>query len=173
MLLLLAACLTVDTASQADAASEPQHDAPTEALPAPSVQKARTAPRPAAAQPDARTAKVQFVITQDMRARLLELGYGEADLGTRPASLTAERAAAIIQAGIRRPARELPRHWTRAGQQQSKLSMSKLLPNGSALMTVAAVAAFACANDPGCVRTVSRATARAERLIAGWLAGLK
>ena len=142
MLLLLAACLTVDTASQADAASEP--DAPTEALPAPSVQKARTAPRPAAAQPDARTAKVQFVITQDMRARLLELGYGEADLGTRPASLTAERAAAIIQAGIRRPARELPSHWTRAGQQQSKLSMSKLLPNGSALMTVAAVAAFAC-----------------------------
>jgi len=170
MLLLLAACLTVDTASPADAASEP--DAP-KALPEPSVQKARTAPRPAAAQPDARTAKVQLVITHAMRARLFELGYGEADFGTRPASLTAERAAAIIQAGIRRPVRELPRHWTRAGQQQSKLSMSKLLPNGSALMTVAAVAAFACANDPGCVRTMSRATAQAERLIAGWLAGLK
>ena len=177
MLLLLAAtCLTLDTASQADAsiASESTSlpEAATEALPKP-AHKVRPAPRPAAAtRPDDGRAKVQLVITQAMRARLLELGYGEADLGTRPASLTAERARAVIEAGIRRPIRELPRHWTRAGRQQSRLSVSKLLPNGSVLMTLAAVAALACANEPACVRATSRAAARAERLIGGWLAGL-
>lgn len=177
MLLLIAACITIDTASQADTtstASEPATLSESQALPKP-AETARTAPRrAAAAQPKADgRAKVQLVITHAMRARLLELGYREADLDSRPASLTPERAAAIIEAGIRRPARELPRHWTRAGQQQSKLSMSKLLPNGSMLTTLATVAAFACAMEPACVRAASQAAARAEKLIAGWLSGLQ
>ena len=58
-----------------------------------------------------RPAAVQFMITHAMRADLSGLGYTETDIN----SLSPERARAIIDNSIQRPASGVPREWLRSG----------------------------------------------------------
>ena len=53
------------------------------------------------------TANVQYMVTNQMRARLDELGYDSAEID----SLKADRAAAIIARGIARPRKGVPSTW--------------------------------------------------------------
>lgn len=157
--LVLLACLTA-------AAAEMDADEPAAALPQPS--RVHRAVPAAAKRASSKPAQVQFVITNAMRAELTRLGYSEADMDERsPAALTAERAKAIIDYGIRRPTRrELPRSWTRAGQQrQGGLLSSKLLAPGTVL-TAGAIAWATCAVDPACLRGLQRVSRKALRTLS-------
>ena len=58
------------------------------------------------------SSSVQWVVTQKMKAQLIELGYGEAEI----AALDAERAAAIIRRSISRPSGGVPTGWNRGGR---------------------------------------------------------
>ena len=56
-------------------------------------------------------ASVQFMITSGMRLSLQELGYSDADID----ALVPERAAVIIDNGIRCPTQGVPTSWKRGG----------------------------------------------------------
>ena len=159
--LLFLACL-IAAAAQMDA------DEPTAALPQPGQRVRRAVPAAGRrASSGNKRAQVQFVITSAMRAELTRLGYSEADMDERsPAALTAERAKAIVDYGIRRPTRELPRSWTRAGQKrQGGLLSSKLLAPGTVL-TASAIAWAACAVDPACLRGLERVSRKVLRTLS-------
>ena len=57
------------------------------------------------------SSSVQWVVTQKMKAQLIELGYGEAEI----AALDAERAAAIIRRSFS-PLGGVPTGWNRGGE---------------------------------------------------------
>ena len=71
----------------------------------------RKAPSIASQAPSAasRGASVQWIITNQMKAQLGELGYTAADIS----KLAPDRAAAIIDRKIRRPAQGVPAEWNR------------------------------------------------------------
>ena len=159
-LVLMAACLTA-------AAAEMDADEPTATLPQPGQRVRRAVPAASKRASGNKRAQVQFVVTIAMRAELTRLGYSEADMDERsPAALTAERAKAIVDYGIRRPSRELPRSWTRAGQKrQGGLLSSKLLAPGTVL-TAGAIAWAACAVDPACLRGLERVSRKVFRTLS-------
>ena len=166
---LLVACLAA-AAAETNAEAEPSDPAasgePTMSLPRP-TQKGQKVRRASPAAGDKR-ASVQFVITNAMRAELARLGYSEAELDERrPTALTAERAKAIVDNGIRRPkGGELPSHWTRASQQRPGGFLgSKLLSPGTVL-TAGALAWAACIVDPACVRGVERLSRNTLRTLS-------
>ena len=169
--LLFVACLAA-AAAEADAEAEPSAPSatePTAALPQPGQKVRRAVPAGGKRMPASdKRARVQFVVTNAMRAELTRLGYSEADVDERsPAALTAERAKAIVDHGIRRPTRgELPRTWTRASQQrQGGLLSSKLLSPGTVL-TAGAIAWAACVVDPACLRGLERVSRNALRTLS-------
>ena len=157
--LVVVVCLAA-AAAEANTQVEPSAE-PVAALPQPGQKVRRAVPA------SDNRARVQFVITNAMRGELTRLGYSEDDVDERrPAALTAERAKAIVDHGIRRPkSRELPRHWTRAGQQrQSGLMSSKLLSPGTVL-TAGALAWAACYVDPACLRGLERVSRNTLRTL--------
>jgi len=158
--LLFLACLIT-------AAAEMDADEPTAALPQPGQRVRRAVPAAGKRASSGKPAQVQFVITNAMRAELTRLGYSEADMDERsPAALTAERAKAIVDYGIRRPTRELPRSWTRAGQKRrGGLLSSKLLSPGT-ILTASAIAWAACAVDPACLRGLERVSRKVLRTLS-------
>ena len=158
--LLFLACLIT-------AAAEMDADEPTAALPQPGQKVRRAVPAAGKRASSGKPAQVQFVITNAMRAELTRLGYSEADMDERsPAALTAERAKAIVDYGIRRPTRELPRSWTRAGQKRrGGLLSSKLLSPGT-ILTASAIAWAACAVDPACLRGLERVSRKVLRTLS-------
>jgi hypothetical protein len=167
------ACLAA-AAAETDAETDPSAPSaaePTAALPQPGQKVRRAVPAGDKRMPaNDKRARVQFVITNSMRAELTQLGYSEADVDERsPAALTAERAKAIVDHGIRRPTRpggELPRTWTRASQQrQGGLLSSKLLSPGTVL-TAGAIAWAACVVDPACLRGLERVSRNALRTLS-------
>ena len=164
------ACLAA-AAAETDAETDPSAPSaaePTAALPQPGQKVRRAVPAGDKRMPaNDKRARVQFVITNSMRAELTQLGYSEADMDERsPAALTAERAKAIVDYGIRRPSRELPRSWTRAGQKrQGGLLSSKLLAPGTVL-TAGAIAWAACAVDPACLRGLERVSRKVFRTLS-------
>ena len=167
--LLLVACLAA-AAVETDAETDPSAAEPTAALPQPGQKVRRAVPAGGKRMPASdKRARVQFVVTNAMRAELTRLGYSEADVDERsPAALTAERAKAIVDHGIRRPTRggELPRTWTRASQQrQGGLLSSKLLSPGTVL-TAGAIAWAACVVDPACLRGLERVSRNALRTLS-------
>ena len=169
--LVFVACLAA-AAAETDAETDPSSPSaaePTAALPQPGQKVRRAVPAGGKRMPASdKRARVQFVVTNAMRAELTRLGYSEADVDERsPAALTAERAKAIVDHGIRRPTRgELPRTWTRASQQrQGGLLSSKLLSPGTVL-TAGAIAWAACVVDPACLRGLERVSRNALRTLS-------
>ena len=86
--------------------SEEGEDAAPEALDAPDEE---APPPPPAAPADDKTAKVQFMVTNQMREQLSALGYTAAEVAT----LDPQRAAAIIDKQIRRPSQGMPSKWAK------------------------------------------------------------
>jgi len=70
-----------------------------------------TSPTPAAPS-TSDTAQVQFMVTRRMQARLAQLGYSQSESEV----LAPERAAAIIERSIRRPAGGVPAAWKRGAR---------------------------------------------------------
>ena len=107
-------------------------------------------------------------VSEELRA----LGYRKQDYGETPTALTPERASAIVANRIRRPERDLPRHWTRAGERSGSLG-SGLLPQGLGGVVVAlgAIAAF-CASEPSCLRKVTRVARQVQKVVQEVLRGL-
>ena len=83
-----------------------------EAIDAPTA-KTTSAPSPAAASSKA---SVQFMITADMKEKLLALGYSEEDI----AQLQPERARVIVNRGLKRTSK-LPASWTRSAQRDGPI----------------------------------------------------
>ena len=86
--------------------SEEGEDAAPEALDAPAEE---APPPPPAAPANDGTAKVQFMVTNQMREQLSALGYTAAEVAT----LDPQRAAAIIDKQIRRPSQGMPSKWAK------------------------------------------------------------
>ena len=86
--------------------------APPIAIDAPTA-KTASAPSPAAA---GSKASVQFMITADMKEKLLALGYSEEDI----AQLQPERARVIVNRGLKRTSK-LPASWTRSAQRDGPI----------------------------------------------------
>jgi len=106
----------VEMADAPAAGDEPaEDDASEEAAPAEGVEaaaeEAEEEEEAAAEEAAEDKASVQFVVTAKMRAKLTELGYGDAEIS----DLSAERAAAIISRGIRCPKAGVPASWNRGG----------------------------------------------------------
>ena len=97
-----------EAAEGGDAAEESEEgeDAAPEALDAPDEE---APPPPPAAPADDKTAKVQFMVTNQMREQLSALGYTAAEVAT----LDPQRAAAIIDKQIRRPSQGMPSKWAK------------------------------------------------------------
>lgn len=75
--------------------------------------KTASAPSPAAS---GSKASVQFMITADMKEKLLALGYSEEDI----AQLQPERARVIVNRGLKRTSK-LPASWTRSAQRDGPI----------------------------------------------------
>lgn len=75
--------------------------------------KTASAPSPAAA---GSKASVQFMITAEMKEKLLALGYSEDDI----AQLQPERARVIVNRGLKRTSK-LPASWTRSAQRDGPI----------------------------------------------------
>ena len=76
-------------------------------------------------------ASVQFMITHSMKEQLRDLGYSAAEIS----SLQPERAAAIIDNGIRCPSQGMPTKWNRGGGSKGGGALGKAV--GSATRLVA------------------------------------
>eukprot|EP00964_Phaeocystis_antarctica_P049239 scaffold28547_cov57-Phaeocystis_antarctica.AAC.3 len=108
-----AAAEVVAEENEAELPEEEEEEAPPmEAIDAPTA-KTTSAPSPAAASSKA---SVQFMITADMKEKLLALGYSEEDI----AQLQPERARVIVNRGLKRTSK-LPASWTRSAQREGPI----------------------------------------------------
>ena len=108
-----AAAEAVAEENEAELPEEEEEEAPPmEAINAPTA-KTASAPSPAAA---GSKASVQFMITADMKEKLLALGYSEEDI----AQLQPERARVIVNRGLKRTSK-LPASWTRSVQRDGPI----------------------------------------------------
>ena len=108
-----AAAEAVAEENEAELPEEEEEEAPPmEAIDAPTA-KTTSAPSPAAASSKA---SVQFMITADMKEKLLALGYSEEDI----AQLQPERARVIVNRGLKRTSK-LPASWTRSAQRDGPI----------------------------------------------------
>jgi hypothetical protein len=80
--------------------------------PTPKPTSAQSAPSPAAGS----KASVQFMITAEMKGKLLALGYSEEDI----ALLQPERARVIVNNGLKRTSK-LPSSWTRSPHREGPI----------------------------------------------------
>lgn len=85
---------------------QPHHDP---MLPASEPAQAAQSPMPSSTAP-AGAASVQFMITNQMKLQLRELGYSDIEIR----SLAPERARAIITHGLRRSSKGVPKKWQRS-----------------------------------------------------------
>lgn len=105
----------VEAAGAADGPEDEEEAVEVESLPA--AEDAPAAAAPAAASKG--SAGVQFVVTQKMKTRLGELGYGAMDIE----KLHPERASAIISRGIRKPRTGVPASWNRGAKGSSRTAV--------------------------------------------------
>ena len=88
-------------------------------LPAPAAAALGESPRPRPTSAGAGDASMQFMVTQRMKAKLMALGYSEAEAQR----LNPQRAAAILEHSIRRPSRGVPSSWNRAAGGRKSLCL--------------------------------------------------
>ena len=136
---------SVDAAADLGAEDDSSEDEPPSLLPSPPPPPAASPPMPPmpasrmgaskAAPSSPRAAKMQWVVTNAMKAKMRTLGYSSEDID----SLHPERAAAIVDRSIRRPSKGVPAAWTRKGGGPIGNLGKQIIPLLSGLTTVAAV----------------------------------
>ena len=158
----------LDEPEQVEEAEPPPPPPPPPQLPTPAATPAAS-PAPPTSTPG--SASVQFMITAEMKSKLLALGYSEADVE----QLQPERARIIVDKGLKR-ASTLPASWTKSAKRdgpvvQAWKRVKKVgqTPAGAAGLAASALATVAVAalssRGPGDFALASRPkVAKAARL---------
>jgi len=123
---------------------EPEPPPPTPTPPPTPPPPTLPKPSPSPATSTRGSASVQFMVTAEMKAKLLELGYTEADIE----SLQPERARVIVERGLKRTSTN-PASWTRQAKRDGPVvpAWRRLkTPTGAAGLAVSALATLAVAS---------------------------